>query len=134
MSKYMTKQREALLEFLRSHIDESFSAKQIADALKSEQISVSAVYRNLSALEAEGKLRRVVSGNGREVNYQYSDDEGCRECLHMSCKKCGKTFHMSADGAALLIGNVAMRENFRIDKVETVLYGVCENCNIEENK
>ncbi len=128
MSKYMTKQREALLGFLAEHHDESFSARQIAESLNGDKISISAVYRNLSALEEDGKLRRVIKGGGREVFYQYADCEECKECLHLSCKKCGKTYHMSAQGADMLMNSVAAQEKFFIDKVGTVLYGVCEKC------
>lgn len=128
MSKYMTKQREVLLGFLAEHPDESFSARQIAKELKDDKISVSAVYRNLSALEEDGKLRRVMQGTGREVFYQYADCDVCKECLHLSCKMCGKTYHMSTKGADMLMNNVAAQEKFFIDKVETVLYGVCEKC------
>ena len=59
MPKYMTKQRKALLSFLSAHADEKLSARQIAQTLSGEGISISAVYRNLSALEQEGKIRRV---------------------------------------------------------------------------
>ena len=54
MSKYMTKQRKALLNYLSAHADEKLSAKQIEENLSGEGISISAVYRNLSDLEKEG--------------------------------------------------------------------------------
>ncbi|MBQ5399117.1 MAG: transcriptional repressor [Ruminococcus sp.] len=125
MPKYATKQRKILIDFLSSHPDESFSASLIADAL-SDKISKSAVYRNLSDMEAEGRLRRVVSG--REVLYQYADSDSCREHLHLSCKKCGRTYHMEQSIAELLIDNLNEKENFSIDKGETVLYGICGSC------
>ena len=48
MSSYSTRQREALLAYLSRHPDELLSARQIADALADEKISLSAVYRNLA--------------------------------------------------------------------------------------
>ena len=59
LPKYMTKQRKALLAFLSEHADEELTAKQLETALSGEGISISAVYRNLSDLEKEGKIRRV---------------------------------------------------------------------------
>ena len=112
----MTKQRKLLLDYLSQHTDESLSASQ------------SAVYRNLSALEAEGKIRRVVSGSSREVVYQYVDGHDCKGCLHLSCTKCGKTVHMQKQIADTLVDSVAMSDNFSIDKGETVIYGVCAEC------
>lgn len=55
MSSYSTRQRKALLAYLSRHPDELLSARQIADALADEKISLSAVYRNLAQLEAEEK-------------------------------------------------------------------------------
>lgn len=127
MSKYMTKQRKLLIEYLSGHTDESISANQIASEL-SDKISKSAVYRNLADMESEGNLRRVADNNSREVIYQYVDKEKCGECLHLSCKKCGKTYHMNMKAADSLVNNVSKNERFMIDKEKTVLYGVCKDC------
>ena len=124
----MTKQRKALLNYLSMHADERLSAKQLEDALKIEGISISAVYRNLSELEKEGKVRRVNNSGSREVFYQYTDGAHCKDCLHLSCEKCGKTYHMNSAVAQTLIENLAQSDEFTIDKANTVLYGVCGDC------
>ena len=130
MSKYMTKQRKTLLDFLAQHADQSLSAKSVAQALPS--LSVSAVYRNLSDLEEEGRVRRVSQGGSREVYYQYSDAEACQGCLHLLCNRCGKTFHMDHSVAKLLEESLADTEQFRIDRANTVLYGICASCQKKE--
>ncbi len=127
MPKYMTKQRRILIEYLSLHTDESMSANQIAEAL-SDKISKSAVYRNLADMELEGKLRRVAETKSREAVYQYADSEKCHECLHLSCKKCGKTYHMGMNTADSLVESVSKKESFVIDKERTVLYGICKEC------
>ena len=127
MPKYLTKQRKLLLEYLSQHTDESISAAQIAEAL-SEQISVSAVYRNLADMESEGKLRRVAGGGSREAVYQYIDERKCKSALHLSCKKCGKTVHMQKQIADELVDSVAQSDDFVIDKGDTVIYGLCAAC------
>lgn len=127
MPKYMTKQRKILTDYLMRHIDENLSAGQIADAL-SDTVSKSAVYRNLSDMEAEGKLHRVIGGGSREVIYRYSGGHSCSKSLHLSCKKCGKTVHMQQQIADKLVDAVAENEDFSIDKGETVIYGVCAAC------
>ena len=124
----MTKQRKALLNYLSMHADERLSAKQLEDALKSEGISISAVYRNISELEREGKVRRVNNSGSREVFYQYTDGAHCKDSLHLSCEKCGKTYHMNSAVAQTLIENLAQSDEFTIDKANTVLYGVCGDC------
>lgn len=128
MSKYMTRQRRALLDYLSAHADETLSAREIAAALEGEGVSLSAVYRNLSELEAEGKLRRADKGGAREAYYQYTAADACKGSLHLQCKKCGRTFHMDATGVEQLLGVVEKTEGFAVDKADTVLYGVCEIC------
>ena len=67
MSSYSTQQRKALLAYLSRHPDELLSARQIADALADEKISLSAVYRNLAQLEAEEKVQRTLAALGVKV-------------------------------------------------------------------
>ena len=134
MSGYMTKQRKELLLFLSEHPDEVFSAKQIAGLLSEENISVSAVYRNLAALEHSGSVRRVSRPGAREALYRYTGAEACRECLHLSCKNCGRTFHMDADDADVLVHRLARNEQFSVDRSATVLYGVCRYCRNGEDE
>lgn len=128
MPKYMTRQRKILLSYLGSHIDELLSAQEIANALVDDSVSLSAVYRNLADLETEGKVRRTHNGSAREVYYQYIDADECKGNLHLSCKKCGRTFHMDADGAKELLSVVSKTADFAVDKADTVLYGVCGAC------
>jgi Fe2+ or Zn2+ uptake regulation protein len=128
MTKYATRQRKALLQYLHSHADEQLTARQIGEALSGEEISASAVYRNLAALEQAGQVRRLSKSGAREIFFQYAGAEHCKDCLHLSCKKCGKTIHMDADEAERLIQSVAICDKFKIDKTDTVLYGVCGEC------
>ena len=134
MPKYQTKQRKLLLAFLASHVDETFSARQIAQALEKEKISISAVYRNLAELETERKVRRMVNGAGREISYQFTDTDACKGCLHLSCKQCGRMFHMDTADADALVRQIAKQEQFAIDRTETVLYGICGACQEQEKR
>lgn len=124
----MTKQRKALLAFLSAHADEELSARQLETALSDVGVSISAVYRNLSDLEKEGKIRRVSKSGVREVLYQYIDSDVCRGFLHLSCEKCGKTYHMNMRGTEMLMNSLEQSDKFFINKANTVLYGVCKDC------
>ena len=128
MSKYMTRQRKTLLDYLGAHAAERFCAQTIAEALAGEGVSLSAVYRNLAELEAEGLVRRADKGGSREVYYRFVGADECRGSLHLQCKRCGRTFHMDADGAEQLKAVLERAEGFALDKGDTVLYGVCEVC------
>lgn len=127
----MTRQRRTLLSYLSGHADELLSVREMADALEAEDVSRSAVYRNVAELEAEGKLRRDRGGDAREAYYRYVGAEDCKGCLHLSCKKCGRTFHMGSGGADALTQAVERAEGFAVDKSDTVLYGVCAMCKDE---
>lgn len=128
MSSYHTRQRKVLLAYLGEHADELLSVRQIAHALVDEKISLSAVYRNLAQLEAEEKVRRNSKRGTREGYYQYLDAENCKGSLHMSCIKCGKTFHMADGNAVLLAKHLAQSEQFMLDIADTILYGTCSDC------
>ena len=128
MAKYLTRQRKRLLEYLSEHTDEQMTSRQIADALAADNISISAVYRNLSALEEEGHLKRSVREGTREVFYQYIAAEECKDNLHLSCRVCGKSIHLDEADTAQLIQSTLRNTGFQIEKTETILYGICEGC------
>ena len=128
MSKYLTRQRRRLMEYLSVHADEQMTARQIADSLAADQISISAVYRNLSALEKEGLLKRSVREGTREVFYQYVAAKECKGSLHLLCRVCGKSTHLSNAVAEQLLHSTFESTGFQIDKAETVLSGVCADC------
>ena len=128
MAKYQTRQRKRILEYLSEHTDEQVTAQQIADTLSAEQISVSTVYRSLSALEGEGLLKRSVREGTRDVFYQYIAAEECKDSLHLSCRVCGKSIHLGEKEAEQLLHSTLESTGFQIDKSETILYGICEDC------
>ena len=128
MAKYVTKQRRQLLEYLSRHTDEQMTARQIANALAADSISISAVYRNLSDLEADGLLKRSVREGTRDVFYQYIAAEECKDSLHLSCRVCGKSIHLGDAEAERLLHSTLESTGFQIDKSETILYGVCADC------
>jgi len=128
MAKYATKQRKLLLGFLSEHMDEMLSAGQIAEALSDKGISTSAIYRNLSVLEQEGKLKRSVKPGNQETYYRYTDDEQCRGHLHLSCLHCGKTVHVDETETDVLAYRLAKSEGFALDRADTIIYGICADC------
>ena len=129
MVKYETKQRRALLDFLAANADKPLSAADVVAGLKSSGISASAVYRNLSSLENEGKVQRLAVGGSNKVYYRYTVAEGCERHLHLSCCRCGKTFHMDVPATDTLRTEVLHGSDFKVDSANTVLYGICGNCN-----
>ncbi len=128
MQRYSTKQRRAMLDYMIRHKDESVSANQIAEELKENGISISAVYRNLASLEEEGKVTKISKGGSRKVYYRYTAAEDCRSHIHLSCRQCGKTYHMDIPATEALVSNVEKDSDFSVDRSSSVLYGICGSC------
>ncbi len=67
--------------------DKLLTARQMADALADEKISLSAVYRNLAQLETEEKVRRSAKSGSHKAFYQYLDANGLQgRAAHELCK------------------------------------------------
>lgn len=128
MAKYMTKQRKLLLAYLSAHADETLPTGRIVEALAGEGISASAIYRNLAALEQEGKLKHSARPGSQELSYRYIGAERCQGHLHLSCLRCGRTVHMEQAASDALAQGLAQSEGFRLNRADTVLYGVCAEC------
>ncbi len=128
MQKYNTKQRQKLLDYLSSHSDENISALDIIAHFAKEDISKSAIYRNLVSLEKDGKIRRVNILGEKVAYYQYIDTKHCKGKIHVSCIKCGKTTHIDGNTASYLANRLACEDGFALNNDETVLYGICKDC------
>ena len=127
MLKYITEQRKLISDYLESRRDECVTAQEIAAAL-SMTVSKSAVYRNLAALEQEGKVIRVPLAGDRAFGYRYAGSHTCAGKIHISCVCCGKTEHVSSEVAAHLERALAAEDGFSLNKSECMLYGVCKTC------
>lgn len=127
-SKYSTRQRELLIKYLSEHTDEQISTYQIANELQNSEISLSAIYRNLSDLEKEGLVKRCIKANSREVYYQYIATDECKNSIHLTCRMCGKSFHMDSNDAEILLLSVKLNNVFTINKSLSTLYGICKDC------
>ncbi len=124
---YMTSQRKALFDVLELHRDEALSAEQIMEFI-GECASRSAVYRNLSALEKSGLVKKTAATDSNKILYRYVGSDVCKNSLHLECSKCGKVFHLDEPSTNSLIDNVMQGSDFMVDSKDTVLHGVCEKC------
>ncbi len=128
MASYNTTQRKMLINFLKSNPDKQFSVREIYNELYDSSISLSAIYRNISALEADGVINRFSKEGSREICYQYTQHENCRNSLHLTCVECGKTFHMNKSAAEEVTKVLKEKDGFILNKLKTVMYGFCSDC------
>lgn len=130
--KYKTTQRKQLYDFLKVHPHSSFTVKQIEQSLTESgtEISVSAIYRNLSALLEMGVIKKGLEKDGRQTSYRYIDSDMCRNEIHLTCSVCGKILHMNHALANDIQNRLAQQNGFQIDRDKTSIWGICKDCRI----
>ncbi len=128
MSKYQTEQRQKLLNFFKNSEQESFSVSDIQKNFDYEDISVSAIYRNLKTMENEGLICKVIDGKKAEALYHYVNPDICLGVIHLKCDSCDKTFHLNKHISSMVINYAKDELKFSINGLSAFLYGKCDNC------
>ncbi len=132
MAEYKTEQKKILLDFLRTNSENSYTIEEIiAELSKSESESVpakSTVYRLMTKLVEEKKVRRQAGDSGRRFVYRIIADDHCRYHLHLQCTKCGKVLHLDEKLSDTLLESVKVANNFAVSEEDTVLMGKCADC------
>ena len=90
---YRTKQREMILQFFAAHPGECFCAKDLIEQ-KSISVGTATLYRTLTLLSQEGKLKKYTESGGSSAFYQYNESESCHYHFHLKCLRCGQLIHM----------------------------------------
>lgn len=121
--KHYSKQREAILEVLRS-TDTHPTANWIYEKVREKipNISLGTVYRNLSGLTADGTILQIEVGDG----FEHFDGD-ISPHLHLYCRECGKIYDQRLNGD--YIADTAKESGFTADTTIYVAYGICKNCN-----
>jgi Fur family peroxide stress response transcriptional regulator len=121
--KHYSKQREAILEVLRS-TDTHPTANWIYEKVREKipNISLGTVYRNLAGLTADGAILEIDVGDGFE---HYDGDISPH--LHLYCRECGKIHDHRIKND--YIADTAKESGFTTDTTIYVAYGICKNCN-----
>lgn len=127
---YKTKQRAVIENFLKdksSHL----TADELYFSLASSGINIgrTTVYRCLEKMADEGSVRKYAPADGKAACYQYvPENKKCHEHFHLKCEKCGELYHMECHLMDELYSHIEADHGFKIDRLKTVIYGVCEKC------
>ncbi len=127
-SGYKTRQKQSVLSFIKINSDRQLTAAEIANGVEAENIGKSTVYRQISNLCEEGKIRRFRGENGKKVLYQYTGEHKCHDHFHLKCQHCGKLIHLDCDHIDELRHHIMSDHDFSIDMISTVIYGTCKDC------
>lgn len=128
MNKYNTEQRKKLIQLFEGNPHHTFSAQDIASALHSQDISTSAIYRNLSEMVKEGLLCKVSEKNRSGSLYQYVDPNHCVGVIHFKCENCSTTYHLDRNISQMIMNIARDDYGFQINGSAAFLYGICEHC------
>ena len=130
MAEYNTEQKKLLLEFLEENHDSAYTIEEISNALKAKGASVgkSTVYRLMTKLVEEKRVKRQLASDSRKAIYRIVLDEHCHNHLHLQCTECGKVLHLDEKISDELLDTVKKLNAFAISEEDTVLMGRCATC------
>ncbi|MBQ9070014.1 MAG: transcriptional repressor [Clostridia bacterium] len=128
--KYNTGKREQILSFLSENSHRSFELCEIALAITHDGHGTSTVYRIVSELLSEGKVRRLSDGKTRHCTYQYIGSEECHSHLHLKCRDCGKLIHLDEEISHEFCDSVLSIGGFTLES-GCMLFGKCESCTVK---
>ncbi len=128
MSKYNTEQRQKMLELFKNSEHQSFSAGDILEKCGNDDISISAIYRNLKTMENEGLICKVIDNKRPEALYHYVNPQICHGIIHLKCENCQNTYHLNRHISAMLINLAEDEFKFSVNGSAAFLYGKCDNC------
>ena len=108
---YQTEQKKVLLDYLSQHSDQAFSIDELAIGMKADTAlssvpGKSTLYRLISQLVEEGRVKRFTKGHSRHFLYQMVSCPHCTEHLHLRCTICGKLYHMEDQESAQIVREI----------------------------
>ena len=132
-SKYKTKQREILLDYLESVPGIHITASDVCEYFKSQgaPIGQSTVYRQLESLVDEGLVSKYTIDSGSPACFEYAGAHSHAPghvCYHCKCEKCGRLIHLHCDELEAIQAHLLKAHHFKVNSMWTVFYGLCEEC------
>lgn len=132
-SRYKTKQREQLLEYLETVPGIHVTAGDVYQHFKAagDPIGQSTVYRQLENLVDEGIINKYIIDGSSPACFEYEEPENHTDAepfFHCKCEKCGKLIHLHCDALKDMQVHLYKEHRFQVDPMRTVFYGLCEEC------
>ena len=123
-----SRQREAILDFLRTRTDHP-TADVIYENIRIlyPNISLGTVYRNLSLLADIGEIRKLSDFAGAD----HFDGRTDRHC-HFMCRKCHKIIDIENMNFDQILQDAGKRFSGEITDFNARFFGLCEDCMKEE--
>lgn len=119
-----TKQRDLILSIVENSCDHP-TAEMIYDRARKEipSLSLGTVYRNLSLLVGQGKIRHVVIPSGSD---RY-DKTVCTHA-HLHCKVCNGVIDVGEGLNDKIARSVESLSGCKIETTDIIFVGICPEC------
>lgn len=134
---YRSKNRDALISYLRDREGDHVTVNEIHDHFRQSgsSMGVATIYRQLEQLVADGQMRKYLVDSSSAACFEYiGAQEGHARFVHCKCEKCGRILHIDRSEIEEMARLLEERSGFRMDNVQTVLYGVCGDCRVLDGK
>jgi len=121
-----TRQREETFEAVKRLKNHPTARDVYEEVIKrSPHVSKSTVYRNLSDLSEEGRIRKIPVLGTEPDRY----DHNVMPHYHAICKKCGSVFDIE-NGDVDVSGSFKhlMDMGFEKEEIDMLVIGTCKNC------
>ena len=130
--KYRTKQREKLLEYMKTAPGKHITARDVCRYFNEQgtPIGQATVYRQLECMVNEGIVNKYIIDVGSPACFEYIGEGSHEEehCFHCKCEKCGRVIHLHCDEIAAIQKHLRAHHSFELNSMRTVFYGICEEC------
>lgn len=125
---YSTKQKEYILKVIQE-FEKEFTVKDIYERVKDE-VGLTTVYRLVDKLVLDNTINKYIDKNN--ITY-YEYLEKCSEENHfyLKCDKCKKLEHIDCDCINELYEHIKKEHNFKLNKENIIINGLCKKCNKE---
>ncbi len=132
-SKYKTRQREILIEYLKNVAGGHITVSDVCSYFKEQGAAIgqSTVYRQLESLVDEGIVNKYVVDVNSPACFEYVGPDSHADgevCFHCKCEKCGALIHLKCEELCGIQGHLFDEHHFKLDPKRTVFYGLCEKC------
>jgi len=131
MSKRNTKQKEIIINYLKSHKNIHLTVEEMFEGIKTndESVGQTTIYRMINYLIKNELLIKIPLDNKQGYCYQYNEkDETCNNHYHLICESCGKLIHFESKEVDKIKHDALKEESFNINSSKIVFYGKCKKC------
>lgn len=123
-SNYNTKQKDLVINEIKKHKD--FAINDIYDSLKGK-VGLTTIYRQIDKMIKEGTVNKFV-GKDNITYYQYLEECDKENHFYLKCEVCGDVEHVDCDCINELSEHILGNHNFKLDKNNLIINGVCDKC------